>query len=182
MSQDVSKLMFPIGEPRYVPDPGPDLRESLIRDLEGLPLELRTLVRDLSEDQLDATYRPGSWTVRQLVHHILSSHINGYVRLCLILSEAEPVVRPYDQDALATIGLLRDGPVDLSIDVLVPLHRLWTALLRTVPEDGWARPWYHPESGRHLLHEHLQLYAWHGKHHLEHIRIAIGVTTRSSRS
>ncbi len=51
-----------------------------LADIEELPARLRAAVAGLTEAQLDTPYRPGGWTVRQVVHHLADSHMNSYVR------------------------------------------------------------------------------------------------------
>lgn len=57
---------------RFRPDSGgvgPD-RELSIREIAAAPERLRSAVAGLAAHQLDTPYRPGGWTVRQVVHHL----------------------------------------------------------------------------------------------------------------
>ena len=58
---------------------------------------MREAVKGLKAEQLDTPYRPGGWTVRQVVHHVPDSHMNAYVRFKLALTEDSPVIKPYDE-------------------------------------------------------------------------------------
>jgi Mycothiol maleylpyruvate isomerase N-terminal domain len=62
-------LRYPIGP--FVAGAPPDANERLrlLSDLAAAPDRLRAAVADLSENQMDTPYRPGGWTVRQVVHH-----------------------------------------------------------------------------------------------------------------
>ena len=44
----------------------------------------------LSAEQLDTPYRPGGWTVRQVVHHVPDSHMNSFIRCKLALTGGSP--------------------------------------------------------------------------------------------
>ncbi|MGE3403742.1 MAG: DinB family protein, partial [Vicinamibacterales bacterium] len=77
------------------------LRQSAIADIAALPGRLRVAVAGLTDAQLDTPYRDGGWTVRQLVHHVADSHMNGYIRLKLGLTEENPTIKPYEQDPWA---------------------------------------------------------------------------------
>ena len=164
----VADLSFPIG--RYVePDViTPELREPAIEVIEALPARIREAVHGLSETQLDTPYRPGGWTVRQLVHHIADSHMNAYLRLKLALTEHNPTIKPYDQElsAASADSLL---PVEESLSLLDGLHSRWTALWRSLTPEQFSRTFDHPEIGRVVLDGHLQIYAWHSRHHVAHI-------------
>jgi hydroxyacylglutathione hydrolase len=65
-------------------------RREAIEDIAGVPTNLRRVVSGLEDEQLDTPYRPGGWTVRQVVHHVTDAHIHGYIRLKLALTETNP--------------------------------------------------------------------------------------------
>ncbi len=168
--KELYPLQYPIGE--YSPPAriSPEQIEEWIGVLEEAPGRLRQAVAGLSPEQLQTPYRPGGWTVQQLVHHLADSHMNSYIRFKLALSEDQPTIRPYDQDAWAELYDALHGPVSLSLDLLEALHQRWTFLLRHLTEGQWQRRYHHPESGESpTLAETLGLYAWHSQHHLAHI-------------
>lgn len=167
--EDLEALRYPIG--RFRPRSGlsADERRELIEDIATLPSALRAAVSGLSDEQLDTPYRPGGWTVRQVVHHVPDSHLNSYVRFKLAVTEEEPTIKPYDEAAWAELADGRGDDVEGSLLLLEALHRRWTHFLRSLGEEqlGWA--FHHPELGAVTLETNLQLYAWHGRHHLAHI-------------
>ncbi|HEY0897349.1 MAG TPA: putative metal-dependent hydrolase, partial [Sphingobacteriaceae bacterium] len=141
-----------------------------ISELERLPERLRAAVSGLSPRQLGTPYRPGGWTLRQVVHHLPDSHMNAYIRFKLALTEDNPVIRPYREDLWAETGEAREGDVLVSLDLLESLHRRWVRLLGTISPEGFRRTYYHPEAQQtYRLDTVLGLYAWHGTHHLAHI-------------
>lgn len=161
---------YPIG--RFSP-PGAYAAEETaawIGEIAILPTHLREAVKGLDEAALDTPYREGGWTVRHVVHHLPDSHLNAYVRFKLALTEESPTIRPYDEAAWARLPDAA-GAVELSLDLLEALHRRWVALLETMDEAAFRRAFVHPEHGRTMtLHATLALYAWHGRHHLAHVR------------
>jgi hypothetical protein len=74
-------LKYPIGEFRMPAPITQATRSDAIAAIAALPPAMRAAVRGLSESQLDTPYRPGGWTVRQVVHHVPDSHVNAYIRL-----------------------------------------------------------------------------------------------------
>ena len=68
------------------------------------------------------------------------------------------------KDALA-------APVDVSLDLLEALHSRWVFSLRSLSPEDLGRTYLHPEMGEITLETTLQLYAWHGKHHLGHVKL-----------
>lgn len=162
-------LQYPIGKFQWPQEVTAADRERYIGAIEAAPALLREAVQGLSDAQLDVPYRPAGWTARQVVHHVVDSHMNSYMRYKLALTESEPVIKPYDQSAWAA---LPDSalPVDVSLTMLDGLHRRWVHLLRAMREEDFARVFVHPELGRIRLDENLSLYAWHGQHHTAHVR------------
>lgn len=138
----------------------------------ALPGEIRAVVAGLDDAALDTPYREGGWTVRQLVHHVADSHLNAYTRFKLGLTEENPVIKPYDQDAWAALPDSRLLPVAPSLQMIEGLHARWAGLLGTLPPAGLDRSFIHPErEGLFPLGRMLALYVWHGHHHVAHIRV-----------
>ncbi len=133
------------------------------------PAALRAAVAGLTTEQLNTPYRPGGWTVRQVVHHLPDSHLNSYVRFKLALTEDDPVIKPYAEDRWAELHDARTAPVETSLVFLEALHQRWVALLRALTPPDFARTFRHPERGQMRLDDTLALYAWHGRHHVAHI-------------
>ena len=172
---DLDRLRFPVG--RFAPpsDVTPADRERWIADLEALPAQLRAIVERMGNAQLDTPYRPGGWTVRQVVHHVPDSHMNAYVRVKLALTEDAPTIKPYDEARWAELPDTRDTPVAVSLALLDALHVRWVTLLRALEPADWSRTFVHPEHGRAMsIDTATALYAWHSRHHLGHVRSVAG--------
>jgi uncharacterized damage-inducible protein DinB len=162
-------LKYPIGKfvaPAAVPA---EDRARLIGELRDAPARLREAVAGLNETQLDTPYRPGGWTVRQVVHHIPDSHLNAYLRFRLALTEDQPAIKPYDEARWAELADARSGPVEVSLGLLTALHARWVALLESLSVGQWTRAYRHPDMGAVSLDKALALYAWHGRHHVAHV-------------
>lgn len=159
-------LRYPVGKFEWPSGQGPG---NWIEEMGAAPGRLRAAVEDLSAGQLDTPYRPGGWTVRQVVHHLADSHLNGYARFRRALTEDEPAVEPYDEKAWAELADARAGNADLSLGLLEALHERWVALLRSLSPADFARTFRHPQHGAWTLEKNLALYAWHGRHHTAQI-------------
>ena len=132
------------------------------------PSQLRLAVTGLSDAQLDTPYRPGGWTVRQTVHHVADSHMNAFIRFRLGLTEENPTIKPYDQQAWAELADMR-LPIEGSLRLLEGLHERLVHLLQSLHSASFQRQIFHPENGPMTLDAMLSLYAWHGQHHTAHI-------------
>ena len=162
-------LRYPIGRFKFPDSVTAVERKEFIAAIEAAPDGLRHAVAGLDDEQLSAAYRPGGWTVRQLVHHVPDSHMNAYVRFRLALTEDEPVIKPYAEDRWAQLADATASPIGDSLDLLDSLHRRWAALLRSMSEIDFACTFRHPELGVVRLDRNLALYAWHGRHHIAHV-------------
>lgn len=162
-------LRYPIGKAETQADLDPEQRRELISRIERTPDRLREAVAGLNAEQLDTPYRPGGWTVRQLVHHVPDSHLNAYTRFKLALTEDEPTIKTYDEGRWAELPDSRSVPIEVSLALLENLHRRWVALLRALPEADFRKTLRHPEWGQMTLDQILGLYAWHGDHHVAHV-------------
>ena len=159
---------YPIGKFQPRLSLSPDERRTMIDQLAATPQRMRDAVRGLDDAQLDTPYRDGGWTVRQVVHHVPDSHLKGYVRMKLALTEDAPIVKPYEENEWAKLRDTRDTPVATSLQLLEALHQRWDVLLRSLDASQFARKFKHPdyEGTVDLI---LALYAWHGRHHTAHV-------------
>ena len=162
-------LRFPIGKFRYDGAPHAEQKQVMLEEIAQTPANLRAAVRGLSDTQLDTEYRPGGWTVRQLVHHVPDSHVNSYVRFKLALTEDDPTIKTYAEDRWAELADSKATPIEVSLALLDSLHDRWVRLLKSLTEEDWKRTFRHPDLGPMTLEKALALYAWHGKHHVAHV-------------
>jgi hypothetical protein len=166
----VTDPRYPIGNFAYDGAMTDARRAACVARIAAAPAALRAAVAGLSDAQLDTPYRPGGWTVRQVVHHVPDSHLNAYVRIRLALTEDTPTIKPYEEARWAELPDARTLPVEASLSLLEGLHGRWMALLKSLgPGDG-ARQFLHPEHGRLItIDELIAMYAWHGEHHVAHV-------------
>jgi hypothetical protein len=162
-------LQYPIGRFEFPPEVSSQDRERFIQEIAETPANLRSAVTGLSAEQLDTPYRPGGWTVRQVVHHVPDSHMNSYIRFRLALTEEEPTIKPYDETRWAELADSRTARIETSLALLESLHERWVLLLRSLSPADLRRQFRHPELGVVSLEKNLALYAWHGRHHVAHI-------------
>lgn len=177
LTADERALRYPIGTAPRTEAVSPEDRAANIARIAALPGALRKIVQGLNDDQLDTRYRPGGWSVRQLVHHVADSHMNAFIRVKLALTEDEPTIKPYDQDAWVTLADINAVPPAVSLSIVDGVHARLTAVLRAMKPEEFARKLMHPENGPMTIDRLVGMYAWHGDHHVAHIR---GLRARES--
>lgn len=165
---ETTDLRYPIG--KFSP-PDPITREDVgewIPSLAALPDALRQATYWMNDEQLDTPYRPGGWTVRQVVHHLPDSHLHCFLRFKWALTEDRPVIEAYDEGRWAALPDSRE-PVHDSLDLLEVRHQRWGTLLRGLTWERLQREFVHPDSGPVTLAATVGAYSWHGWHHLAHL-------------
>lgn len=166
--------IYPIGKLKS-PDAFTDaVITKLIQDIRILPEHLKAVCKKINKKKkLQYTYREGGWNIEQIVHHIADSHLNAFIRFKLALTENNPTIKPYDENLWSETADIQ-LPIKNSIRLLKAIHAKWTALLENMDSNDWNRTYYHPEHQKAFaLKEVLPLYAWHGKHHVAQIEVAL---------
>ena len=145
MTTVIDDLSYPVGRFSAQP-PSAEVRRRAVADIGALPGHLATAVLGLNEAQLDTPYRPGGWTVRQVVHHVADSHMNAFVRLKLALTEDRPTIAAYDEKKFATLADVRKwfGEDDPWVERPNPARGAFYAEVMAESPDGW-RPVFDPD-------------------------------------
>jgi uncharacterized damage-inducible protein DinB len=167
--------IYPIGKLDTTKEVSAELRAHWVVEIEQLPATLTALASQLSEEDLEKRYRLGGWTVRQIIHHVADSHTNAYVRLKLALTENHPNIAPYDENLWAEMEDSKE-PIAVSLRIIAAIHERMCIILKNMKPSDFERTYFHPGYKKTFtLDEMLALYAWHGKHHQEQVRVAISL-------
>jgi DinB superfamily len=144
-----------------------------INDVEIFPTQLKNATLLLSALDLQKRYRPQGWTIAQVVHHCADSHSNCLIRLKLAITENNPTIKPYDEGAWAQLCDY-DLPIAIALNIIEAMHYKIVLLFKSLNNNDWQRTYYHPENKQtYNLIGLLSLYAWHCKHHLAHVQLAL---------
>ena len=162
---------FPIGQPVYSENYSEQELQNWINDIALLPQLIRKEIEGRSEEILDVPYREGGWTVRQVIRHLLDSHSNALIRTKLALTEENPTIKPYEQDAWVQVEEQFGVPLELTLRMLEDTHQKLVLIYKSLSDEQWKRSYVNPESGSSTLSKSAALYAWHSNHHLAHIRM-----------
>ncbi|MFN2602536.1 MAG: YfiT family bacillithiol transferase [Gemmatimonadaceae bacterium] len=165
---ELEAIRYPIGRFAYDPELTASKRVQLIERIAALPADLRGAVDGLSDVQLDQRYRPEGWTCRQVVHHLADEHMNAFAYFKMAVTEDEPTVKTYDEPRWAETRDGCEAPVELSLSLLSALHARWVIMLNALDQQDFARAYIH-RRGRTTIDDGIQLYAWHGSHHVSQI-------------
>ncbi len=171
---DINQLKFPVGNYIAPQEITQNDIESWIKNIELFPQKLSELVASLTSKELNYIYRPGGWTVKQVIHHLADSHLNSFTRFKLTLTEEKPIVRPYQEAQWAETIDANNDHVDLSLNILYGLHARWVMLLKNLTSADFDRTYFHPDDQKqYTMKWMLGLYDWHCRHHFAHIEQAL---------
>ena len=87
----------------------------------------------------------------------------------LTLTEDTPPLKPYEEGIWAELVDGKTGDPAVSLGILDGVHHRLHRLLTTLDAGAFARTAHHPQHGAVSLDWLLQLYAWHGRHHISHL-------------
>lgn len=167
-------LRYPIG--KFAPQEAYTKQElsQCIERIESLPSRIEGIIQKFSAKDLDTAYREGGWTARQVLHHISDSHTNAYIRLKWTLTEDTPVIKAYNEKLWAETPEVKLDPA-MSLNLLKALHAKWVTLLKALTPGHLQKEYIHPDTKKSVrLDRMIAMYAWHGDHHLAHLKIIAG--------
>lgn len=171
----MEQLKYPIGKYKKPLVIKTNHIENWITIIENQPAKFRELVENLSEEDLNKTYRQGGWNIKEVVHHVVDSHINSFIRFKWTLTEDNPTIKAYYEDRWAMLDDYAQTPVEVSLKFMEALHYRWVILLKSLTAEQRKRTFVHPDSGDTIpLDVLIGMYAWHGNHHIAHVELALG--------
>lgn len=148
-------------------------RAALIERYRGGVAAVREAVAGLDDQALDrrSPEGEGSWTAREVIHHLADSEMTSAIRLRRLLAEDAPVIDGYDEEAFAKRFTLGRAPAS-SLMAVEGARATSLEILERLDESDWARAGTHSESGRYGVTDWLRIYAVHPYEHADQIRRA----------
>ncbi|MEC5423249.1 putative metal-dependent hydrolase [Virgibacillus sp. C22-A2] len=165
-------VRYPIGKLQVPEKVTLENIQEWLKQIETYTIRLRETVDSLSDQELSKTYRDGSWTVHQLVHHIADSQLIMFQRLKLALTDENPTVPVFDQDKWAVQPDTK-LPIESSIKILEGINERIVSLGNSLTEEQLDRIFTHQINGKITAATKIAKLAWHEEHHLAHIKIAL---------
>ena len=166
----LEQLKYPIGKPIIPENISAIKLQEWITIIDEFPQKLEHVTQNLTQEQLNTSYRENGWTIRQVVHHCYDSHHNSYTRFKWALTEKSPVIKAYFEELWAELHDTKQAPIQLSLNALKSLHAKWVYLLKGLSEKELEKTFIHPSDNKKVsLKENIGIYAWHCNHHFAHI-------------
>ncbi len=148
----------------------PEVKEKLVEQYAAGAERLSQAIAGLSRDELLAYPVPGTWSIQQIVLHLMDSDLISSDRMKRVIAEENPMLIGFDETAF-TRGLFYESlDAALAADVFAKNRRLTAEILRRVPEEAFDRFGTHSERGRVTLIQLVQGMIDHLEHHLQFLR------------
>ncbi len=165
------KLRYPIGKFKTPESYTQEYLNQRIKEIEEFPELVKQETLQLNDEQLDTPYRENGWTIRQVIHHCADSHMNCFIRLKWALTENTPIIKFYHEDRWAMLEDNLKMPIEPTLTLLKGLHFRLSYLMKSLSESDLNKSFIHPEHNASFqIKEIIGTYAWHGLHHLAHIK------------
>lgn len=173
MINNLEKLKYPIGKFKSLEQYTLTDVKDFINTIKLFPSLLMQETSKLTANDLEKTYRPEGWSIRQIIHHMADSHMNAILRFKIALTEENPTIKPYNEAAFAKVSDYQ-LPLESSLKILDGVHQHWTFLLNNMQAKEFEKTYFHPEQQKSFtLYQALANYDWHCKHHFAHIQQAL---------
>lgn len=174
----LNHLKFPIG-PFAAKESITDAElESLIETIANAPAAYAKMTTALADSDLKKTYRHGAWNVQQLVNHVADMQMLHFFRMKKALTESDyKEITLVNVEGWAQTADALTSSVPDALLMFEGITKRFVYLMRTLTEKQKALTYYHPIRKTWLNQRNaIAMTAWHVKHHLEHIRIALEST------
>jgi len=168
-------LKFPIGTFVKKDVYSADELKSLIKDIEDAPAAYKKLAEAVQEKDLSKTYRPGSWNIQQLIHHVADIQLLHFLRMKRALTESDyREVTLINMDGWVNTPDGSHAPVEDSILMLESITKRYVYLIKSLSDAQLQVSYFHALRAFDINQaQAIAMSAWHLKHHLAHIKLAL---------
>jgi uncharacterized damage-inducible protein DinB len=127
-------------------------------------------IEGLSRQDLLAFPVPGTWSIQQIILHLMDSDLIASDRMKRVAAEDHPTLVGYNETAFAKTLAYDQVSAQEAAEVFRLNRRITAELLRRLPDTAFARTGLHTERGEVSLENLLETYTQHVDHHLKFIR------------
>jgi hypothetical protein len=132
--------------------------------------EVPRLLATASTEQLSRSPAPGEWAPRQVLNHLADSDLVTGARIRMIVTQDQPTLVGYDQEAWTERFGSLDATPQETVDRWLVLRRANVRLYESLRPEEWDRVGLHSERGAESVRLTIQLQAGHDRMHLDQFR------------
>ena len=131
---------------------------------------LAQAIRGLSAAERNAFPVPNTWSIQQIVMHMMDSDLIAADRMKRVIAEDRPTLVGYNETAFAKNLPYAELDADVACDIFANNRRLMGEILRRLPDAAFERVGLHSETGEITLAYLVKTYAGHLDHHMQFVR------------
>ncbi len=129
--------------------------------------KLRQAIRGLTDEDLKCFPVPGTWSIQQIVLHLLDSDLVFADRMKRIIAQENPKLMGFDEAKFAENLFYHDQPAADAAEVFDLNRKLFAKVLRRLPDIAFQRFGTHSERGKMTLAQLVKAAVDHLEHHLK---------------
>ena len=127
-------------------------------------------IAGLTRDELLARPIPGTWSVQEVVMHLMDSDLVGSDRMKRVIAEPGSTLLAYDENKWVKHLGYDDSDVKAACDVFRLNRKMTAAILRRLPDEVFRQSGTHTERGVETLEVLVKDYIEHARHHMKFVR------------
>jgi len=142
----------------------------IIERVKALPTQIAAEVEGLSEDELRWRPAEGAWSLKEVCGHLRDDSEVWRRRLYMMITQTDPVLPAYDQDALVREHAYQDADIAAVLGDFKRFRLDMVEHLTALARDNWERTGQHPDWGRLTIRQGMEMMVRHTEGHLEQVR------------
>jgi len=127
-------------------------------------------IEGLTREEMLTFPVPGTWSIQQLIVHLMDSHVTCMLRMRKIIAEDNPLLTAYDENAFVRRLQYEDTDAKAAAEIFRLTQRMMAGVLRKLPDSAFDRTGIHTERGKVTLGELVPDYIGHLEHHMKFLR------------
>jgi hypothetical protein len=138
--------------------------------MQTAPQRLKDAIKGLTPQDLQAFPIPGTWSIQQIVIHLVDSDLIIAERIKRIIAEPKPEIAAFDESLWTKNLFYHDQSVEDALALMELNRRQITRVLRKLDPALFDRVGFHSERGPLKLSQFVDAFDHHVDHHLKFIR------------
>ena len=131
---------------------------------------LPAAIKGLTAAELNAHPVSNTWSIRQIVMHLMDSDLIASDRMKRIIAEDNPTLIGFDESAFASKLFYDQLDAVIAADIFAKNRLLTGDILYRLPAEAFARAGTHNQRGRVTLGDLVKMYVQHLDHHMKFLK------------
>jgi uncharacterized damage-inducible protein DinB len=131
---------------------------------------LAQAIRGLTAAERNAFPVPGTWSIQQIVMHMMDSDLIAADRMKRVIAEDRPTLIGYNETLFAKNLPYDELDAEAACDIFAKNRRLTGEILKRQPNAAFERTGLHNETGEITLAYLVKTYAGHLDHHMQFVK------------